>query len=41
MAVYFLGSMQGIIEYALTEPEMELLESAPDFILARINNIFM
>jgi TetR/AcrR family fatty acid metabolism transcriptional regulator len=41
MAVYFFGSMQGIIEYALTEPEMELLESAPDFILARINNIFM
>src|SRR6056297_810355 len=33
MAVYFFGSMQGIIEYALTEPEMEMLEEAPRFVM--------
>ncbi len=41
MAVYFFGSMQGIIEYALTEPEGSLLEKAPDFIMERINDIFI
>jgi TetR/AcrR family fatty acid metabolism transcriptional regulator len=41
MAVYFFGSMQGIIEYALTEPETELLEKAPYFIIKRINHIFI
>ncbi len=41
MAVYFFGSMQGIIEYSLTEPEMELLDDAPDFILQRIEHIFI
>lgn len=40
MAVYFFGSMQGIIEYALTEPEMEMLEEAPQFIIERIDDIF-
>jgi TetR/AcrR family fatty acid metabolism transcriptional regulator len=40
MAVYFFGSMQGIIEYALTEPEMGMLEEAPQFIMKRINDIF-
>lgn len=41
LAVYFFGSIQGIIEYALTEAEVELLEAAPDFIMKRINNIFI
>ncbi|MFP4021849.1 MAG: TetR/AcrR family transcriptional regulator [Halanaerobium sp.] len=41
MAVYFFGSLQGIIEYSLTEPEMELLEAAPEFILERIEDIFV
>jgi len=41
MAVYFFASMQGIIEYSLTEPEMELLEAAPNFILERIEDIFI
>ena len=40
MAVYFFGSMQGIIEYALTEPEMEMLKEAPQFIMQRIDDIF-
>jgi TetR/AcrR family fatty acid metabolism transcriptional regulator len=40
MAVYFFGSMQGVIEYSLTQPEMQLLEEAPDFILERIDHIF-
>jgi TetR/AcrR family fatty acid metabolism transcriptional regulator len=40
MAVYFFGSMQGVIEYSLTQPEMQLLEAAPDFILERIDHIF-
>ena len=41
MAVYFFGSMQGIIEYSLTEPEMQLLEEAPDFSMKRIEDIFI
>lgn len=41
MAVYFFGSMQGVIEYSLTRPEMQLLEEAPDFILERIDHIFV
>lgn len=41
MAVYFFGSMQGIIEYSLTEPEMELLDRAPKFIIQRIADIFV
>lgn len=40
MAVYFFGSMQGIIEYSLTEPEMEMLEEAPQFVMERIDDIF-
>lgn len=40
-AVYFFGSMQGIIEYALTEPELELLEEAPLFIMQRIDDLFI
>ena len=40
MAVYFFGSIQGIIEYALTEPEMEMLEEAPQFVMERIDDIF-
>ncbi|MFP4199107.1 MAG: TetR/AcrR family transcriptional regulator [Halanaerobium sp.] len=41
MAVYFFGSMQGVIEYSLTQPEMQLLEEAPDFIMERIDDIFV
>jgi len=40
-AVYFFGSMQGIIEYSLTEPEIELLEAAPKFIIERLDDIFI
>jgi TetR/AcrR family fatty acid metabolism transcriptional regulator len=40
MAVYFFGSMQGIIEFALTEPEIEMLVDGPDFIIKRIEHIF-
>lgn len=40
MAVYFFGSMQGVIEYSLTQPEVQLLEEAPEFILERIDHIF-
>jgi len=40
MAVYFFGSMQGVIEYSLTQPEIQLLEEAPAFILERIDHIF-
>lgn len=40
MAVYFFGSMQGVIEYSLTQPEVQLLEEAPAFILERIDHIF-
>ena len=40
MAVYFFGSMQGVIEYSLTQPEIKLLEKAPQFIMERINDIF-
>ena len=41
MAVYFFGSMQGIIEYSLTQPEMELLDKAPEFVIKRIDDIFI
>lgn len=41
MAVYFFASMQGIIEYALTEPEIELLDQAAEFMMARIDHIFI
>lgn len=41
MAVYFFGSMQGIIEYSLTEPEIKMLEQAPEFIVERIDDIFI
>ncbi|TDO94359.1 TetR family transcriptional regulator [Halanaerobium saccharolyticum] len=41
LAVYFLGSIQGIIEHALTQPEMNLLEKAPDFVWQRIEHIFI
>ena len=40
MAVYFFGSMQGIIEYALTTPEKEMLKKGPEFIINRIDDIF-
>lgn len=41
MAVYFFASMQGIIEYALTEPEVGLLKKAPQFVMERIEDIFI
>lgn len=41
MAVYFFGSMQGIIEYSLTEPEIEMLKQGPEFIVERIDDIFI
>lgn len=41
MAVFFFGAMHGIIEHALTEPEMEMLQEAPDFIMQRIDHIFI
>ena len=41
MSVFFFGAMHGIIEQALTEPEMGMLEDATDFIMQRIDHIFM
>lgn len=41
MAVFFFGAIHGIIEHALTEPEMEMLQDAPDFIMQRIDHIFI
>lgn len=41
MAVFFFGAIHGIIEHALTEPEMEVLQDAPDFIMKRIDHIFI
>lgn len=41
MAVFFFGAIHGIIEHALTEPEMEILQKAPEFIMQRIDHIFI
>lgn len=41
MAIFFFGSMQGVIEHALTEGEIEILEKAPSFIMERIDHIFI
>jgi TetR/AcrR family fatty acid metabolism transcriptional regulator len=41
MAVFFFGAIHGIIEHALTEPEIEMLQDAPDFIMQRIDHIFI
>jgi len=40
MAVFFFGAVQGIIEQALTKPEVSLLRDAADFVMARIDHIF-
>jgi len=41
MAVFFFGALQGIIEHSLTAPEVELLQQGPDFIMQRIDHIFI
>ncbi len=41
MAVFFFGAIHGIIEHALTEPEVAILQKAPEFIMERINHIFI
>jgi len=41
MAVFFFGALQGIIEHALTAPEVDLLQQGPDFIMQRIDHIFI
>ncbi|WP_160143051.1 TetR/AcrR family transcriptional regulator [Halanaerobium hydrogeniformans] len=41
MAVFFFGAIHGIIEHALTKPEIMMLKDAPEFIMARIEHIFI
>lgn len=41
MAVFFFGAIHGMIEHALTKPDIMMLKNAPQFIMERIEHIFI